>query len=176
MMRVLVLLVGLAGCAHGWMQTVTIGPTFASRGHAAVVVALEVSAVAHERFEHRAPGRPPYGPDDHGPPRYVGIAATAGAGALLGRRLGASAFGSAGVDLLPYLFENGGTVGFGAQVADAAGAQRGLHAVAPRLWFAIPVAHLAGAPLTAGLMLRCLVGLGEASGCGPNLIVSRVAL
>jgi hypothetical protein len=176
MARALVLLVSLAGCARGWMQTVTIGPTFTSQGHAGVVVALEVSAIAHERFVPRAPRQQLVTPDDHGPPRYVGIAATAGAGGLFGGKLGASAFASAGVDLLPMLFESGGLVGFGAHVADAAGAQHGIHAVAPRLWFAIPLAHLAGAPLTAGLMLRCLVGLGDASGCGPSLVVSRVAL
>src|SRR5690242_6705664 len=127
MTRVLVLLVSLAGCAGGWMQTVTVSPTFTSQGHAAVVVAVEVSAIAHERFAPRA-DLPPGAPPDRGPPRYVGIAATAGAGGLFGGKLGASAFGSAGVDFLPMLFENGGLVGFGAHVAYAVGAQRGIHA------------------------------------------------
>ena len=164
----------LAGCAHGWMQTATLGGTFDDHGHAALVATVEVSAIVHERF---APPRPaePVAIPDRAPPRYMGLAASAGGAAVLGRTLGQSGFAAAGVSYLPYLFANGGMVGIGAVAELGIGSEAGA-GVAPRLWFAIPASRAAGGTLDVGLMLRCQMLLDSGNGCGPSVVLSRVTL
>lgn len=110
------------------MTNATVGPTFSERGHTAVVVAIEVSAIAHEAFRVRPARRPgdvvPIDPErDHGPPRSLGVAASVGTGVVAGNSVGSSAYASAGLDYLPFLFESGGMVGFGGHVAVSTGAR-----------------------------------------------------
>jgi hypothetical protein len=79
---------------------------------------------------------------------------------------------AAGIDYLPFLSPSGMSVGFGAQLGYAAGAQHGLHVV-PRLWFTVPASRLAGAPLAVGVMLRMQTGLDGGTSGGPSLVISR---
>jgi hypothetical protein len=169
-MRTLLLALAVVpACVRSFSETVMVGPTFADHGHTAVVIVVEAAAITHEEF------RPPHSEDgeDHGPTRYLGFAGAAGGGLLLGNKLGASAFASAGLDYIPFLYDSGTMVGFGGHVAAAVGAHEGIYAAAPRLWFAIPFATLAGKPLTGGLMLRCQIGLPDADGCGPLVVLAR---
>lgn len=174
MFRFLVL-ASLSGCAFGSMQTVTLGPSFGD--HSGVVVALELSAVAHERFASvPASADALQLQDHHGPHNYLGIAVTATSGALMQPTGGVTGFATAGIDYLPFLYEHGSVIGFGAHVGIARGHHDGAFALAPRLWFAIPVSRLAGARLLVGVMLRCQLRLDTASGCGPQLVITRAAL
>ena len=140
-----------------------------------MVVALEISPLLHERFHDAAPAEPGQPPrlDPHGPRSVLGIAVTAGTAALWQPSDGLTGVVSAGIDYLPFLYRNGGVVGFGGQVGFAAGAASGIHAIVPRLWFAAPAGRLWGAPLAVGLMLRCQMGLADADGCGPQLVLTR---
>jgi len=171
------------GCATGFSQTVSIGGSFGE--HAGLVVSLEVAPILHEHFAAPPPTVPlqpvPLQPDKgRGPPRYLGVQASASTGLILQPAIGVTWYAAGGIDLLPFLFESGTHVGFGAQVGYAAGARHGLLLAAPRLWFALPVGELAGAPLTVGGAVHCQLLVGElqrdASGCGPALLVSRVSL
>src|SRR5262245_18313895 len=164
----------MCGCSHGLMQTVTLGPSFGDRN--GIVLAVEVSAIAHETFEPPRPPQPLEIPRERESHRYLGIAATLTSGTEWQPTGGLTGFASIGVDYLPFLFPEGGMVGFGGHVAYAAGEMHGVYAVAPRLRFAVPVATLWGAPFAIGLMLRGQFGLDGGSGAGPAIVVSRVSL
>jgi hypothetical protein len=168
----------LAGCAHGTTEMITIGPTFGD--HSGLVVALELAPTFHEAFPTPSADPRMFDPH-HGSNNSLGIMPVASVGAdwfpAIHSDGGVTGFVAIGADYLPWLFENGTAVGFGGQVAFGLGASSGVYAVAPRLWFALPVGTLAGAPLTVGLMLRGQLGSSDGtSGAGPSLVLRRADL
>lgn len=170
---------------RGWSTTLTAGVQISAE-HTTAVVALEVAAAAHEELSPRPPPRGPRSPDDvslqewddhepRWPHRHLGIQATAGTGIMLDGG-GATSLVMAGVDYLPFLSDTHGVVGFGGQIAYAAGSRTGVVVVAPRLWFTLPIGELASAPLLLGLMLRGQFGPDGEGGAGPSLVLTRSRL
>jgi hypothetical protein len=111
---------------------------------------------------------------ERAPSSARGIGVTASTGVIL--QHGATGIAAAGIDYFPYLYLNGVLVGFGVQVGGAVGHADGIHEVAPRLYSALPIGRLAGAPLDLGIMLRCDLAGSELGGCGPQLMITRAQL